>query len=143
MHAHRLPLRILLAAGVALGAACGGSTTTPTAPTASATTTDTFNANVSQTGSVTHNFKVTNSGEVTVTLTSVSPLTTMALGVGIMTSDGTNCVKTLTQNDNARANNTAALEGTAVAGNYCVRVYDSGNIPESTTVSYTITVLHP
>jgi hypothetical protein len=86
---------------------------------------------------------VTNTGQVTVTLTSVLPLATMALGVGMMTSDGTSCTSTLTQNDNARANATAALQGTAAAGNYCIRVYDSGNIPVSTTVTYTITVLHP
>jgi hypothetical protein len=66
----------------------------------------------------------------------------MALGVGMMTSDGTNCLSTLTQNDNARAS-AAALQGTATAGNYCVRVYDSGNVPISTTVTYTVTVAHP
>jgi hypothetical protein len=142
MHARRCISGITLAAVLTLAAACG-TTTTPTAPTQAPITTDTFNADLSQTGSVTHNFKVTNTGQVTVTLTSVLPLATMALGVGMMTSDGTSCTSTLTQNDNARANTTAALQGTAAAGNYCIRVYDSGNIPLSTTVTYTITVLHP
>lgn len=132
---------ILVSAALALGA-CSASTA-PTAPTTAATITDTFTGTLSQTGSLTHNFKVNATGEVTVTLTSVSPLATLALGVGMMTSDGTSCVTTLTQNDNARANSTAALQGTATAGNYCVRVYDSGNIPVSGTADYTVTVLHP
>lgn len=142
MHARRCFSGILLAAALALTAGCG-TTTTPTTPPAAPTVTDTFNADLAQEGSITHNFKVTSTGEVTITLTSVSPLATMALGVGMMTSDGTSCLATLTANDNARANNIAALQGTAVAGNYCIRVYDSGNIPVSTSVSYTITVLHP
>jgi hypothetical protein len=142
MHARRCLSGVLLAAGLALAAACG-TTTPPTAPTATATTTDTFSADLSQTGSITHTFKVASTGQVTITLTKVSPLATMALGVGMMTSDGTNCLSTLTQNNDVRANNVAALQGIAAAGNYCVRVYDSGNVPISTTVSYTITVLHP
>ena len=142
MHARRFTSSLLLAAALALTVSCG-KTTTPTAPSATPTITDTFNADLSQTGSITHNFRVASTGQVTVTLTSVSPLSTMALGVGMMTSNGTSCVTTLTQNDDARANSVAALHGTAVAGNYCIRVYDSGNIPISGTVSYTITVLHP
>jgi len=142
MHPRRYASALLLAVGLTFAASCG-TTTPPTAPTTAPTITDTFNADLSQQGSITHNFKVTSTGEVTVTLTSVSPLATMALGVGMMTSDGTSCISTLTQNDNARANSTAALQGTAASGNYCIRVYDSGNVPVSTTVSYTLTVLHP
>jgi hypothetical protein len=142
MHARRSISGILLAAGLALVAGCG-TTATPTTPTTTPTITDTFTADLAQQGSITHNFKVNSTGQVTITLTTVTPLASMSLGVGMMTSDGTSCIATLTQNDNARANNAAALEGTAVAGNYCIRVYDSGNVPASTTVNYTLTVLHP
>ena len=135
-------LRGAALAAVLACAACGASNT-PTSPSAPANTTDTFNSSIGQQGSVTHTFNVAATGNVTITLTSVSPLATMSIGVGMMTSDGTNCITTLTQNDNARANNTVALQGTAVKGNYCIRVYDSGNVPESTTVTYTVTVLHP
>jgi hypothetical protein len=122
--------------------ACNKNTTPPTSPSAPAVTTNTFSSTVTQTGSVTHLFKVVSTGQVTVTLTSVAPLSTMALGVGMMTSDGTSCLTTVTQNDNARTS-VAALQGIAVAGNYCIRVYDSGNVPVSTTVTYTVTVAHP
>jgi hypothetical protein len=142
MHARRSISAILLVAGLSLAISCG-TTTPPTSPTTTPTITDTFSADLAQQGSITHNFKVNSTGEVTITLTSVSPLSTMSLGVGLMTSDGTSCIATQTANNDARANNAAALQGTAVAGNYCIRVYDSGNVPVATTVSYTVTVLHP
>jgi hypothetical protein len=119
------------------------SSNTPTTPTPVTPTTDTFSSTLSQTGSVTNQFVVNTNGQVTITLTSVTPLTTMSLGVGLMTSDGTNCLSTLSFNDDARANTVAALQGMAVKGQYCVRVYDSGNVPLSTTVAYTVTVEHP
>jgi hypothetical protein len=117
----------------------------PTAPTGSApaTVTDTFTSTLAQQSSNTSQFVVNATGDVTITLTSVSPLATMSLGVGIMTSDGTNCLTTISFNTDARANGVAALFGTAVKGNYCVRVYDNGNIPTSTTANYTVTVEHP
>jgi len=87
-------------------------------------------------------FTVTTAGAVTIGLTSVAPLTTMALGVGIGTWDGTTCSASVTKNDNARAGVTA-LSGTATPGNYCVNVYDSGNIPDGWTVSFTLQVSHP
>jgi hypothetical protein len=127
----------------ALLAVVACSSNTPTTPTPVTPTTDTFSSTLSQTGSVTHQFVVNSTGEITITLASVSPLTTMSLGIGFMTSDGTNCLATLTFNDDARANAVAALQGTAQKGQYCIRVYDSGNVPLSTTVSYTVTVEHP
>jgi len=143
MHARRSISGLMLAATLGLAVGCGTTTTPPTAPSTPATITDTFTADLAQQGSISNNFKVNATGEVTITLTSVTPLATMSLGVGMMTSDGTNCTATLTQNADARANNVAALQGTAAAGSYCVRVFDSGNIPVSTTVTYTVTVLHP
>lgn len=126
-----------------LAAAACSSSTTATTPTPVAPTTDTFTSSLSQTGSVTHLFKVNSTGEVTISLTEVDPLSTMSLGIGIMTSDGTNCLATINFNSDARANGVAALKGTEASGNYCVRVYDSGNVPVSTTVNYTVTVEHP
>jgi len=138
-------LRALSLAAVlalALGA-CGteGDSTTSTAPTP-ATTTQTFSGTIDQLGSAVHSFTVSATGTVTIGLTSVGPLATMALGVGMGAWDGVNCGTSIAQNENARAGS-AALTGTATAGNYCVRVYDSGNIPEGWSVSYTVQVAHP
>jgi hypothetical protein len=64
-----------------------------------------------------------------------------ALGVGIGTWDGTNCGLNQAQNDTARSGSTA-VTGTAASGNYCVRVYDGGSIPDGVTAAYTLQVQH-
>lgn len=137
-------LRHALAVAALVSAAACGSNTTPTTPTSStpANTTDTYTGTIAQLGSATNVFKVAATGTVTISLTSVAPLSTMALGVGVMTSDGTNCTSTISQNDNSR-NGGTALVGTATAGSYCVKVYDSGNIPAGSSVDYTVQVVHP
>lgn len=124
-------------------AACTSNTTSsPTTPTP-ATTTESFSGTVAQLATTGNPFAVSANGPVTIELTSVEPLATMALGVGIATWDGTACGTTaISKNDNARTG-AAALSGTATAGNYCVTVYDSGNVPEGWTVSFSVQVVHP
>jgi hypothetical protein len=134
--------RMVLAAALAVTGACGASTTTPTSPTSPVTTTESFSGTLAQLGSATQIFTVSATGTVEVSLTSVAPLTTMALGVGVQSSDGTNCLTTITQNDNARSG-ASALKGTVAAGKYCIRLYDSGNIPASGSADYTIQIVHP
>ena len=134
--------RVIVAVALAATAACAKTTTSPTSPSSPATTTDTFTGTLGQSGSLTHIFAVGAAGTVDVSLTTVAPLATMSLGVAVATSDGTNCLETISQNPDARTGG-IALAGTAAVGNYCVRVYDSGNIPAATDVSYTLTVAHP
>jgi hypothetical protein len=135
--------RLALAAALATLAACSASsTTTPTTPTSAVPTTDTFSGSVVQLGSATYVFAVTAGGEVQISLSSVAPLSTMSLGVAVMSSDGTNCLSTISQNTDARSGS-IALQGQATAGKYCVKVYDSGNVPASTEVDYTVQVVHP
>jgi len=123
--------------------ACSSNTAaSTTAPTAASRTTDTFSATVGQLGTTGIPFSVSSTGTVTIELTSVAPLATMSLGVGIASWDGTTCATAMTKNDNAREGGTA-LTGTATAGNYCVTVYDSGNIPEGWTVQVGVQVVHP
>jgi hypothetical protein len=131
---------LLMAAGPLFGACESTSTTTPTAP-APATTTEAFTATMDQLGSVTHAFTVGTTGSMQIKLTAVEPLATMALGVAL-TSGGTACGSDIAQNTNARSG-AAALTGTATAGSYCVRVFDAGNIPASTSVTYSVEVSHP
>ena len=130
-----------LAALVITAAGCGSESSTPTTPTP-ATTTESFSGTVAHQGTAGHSFTVTTTGSVTITLTAVGPLTTMSMGVGIGTWDGTTCGTSVIKNDNARTG-TAALAGTANAGSYCVNVYDSGNVPEESEVSYEVQVAHP
>lgn len=131
---------------VALAAsACGGSSSStsslPTTPTASLVT-DTFSGSITQNGTAIHPFSVTSSGSSLLAgYTSIAPATVTALGIGIGAWDGTNCGLNQSQNDAARSGNTA-ISGTANAGNYCIRVYDGGNIQEGVTATYTLQVQH-
>ena len=124
-------------------AACGSNSTTSTTAPTPATTTDTFSGTVGQLATTGNQFVVSADGPVTIQLTDVEPLTTMAMGVGIATWSGTACSTVpFAKNDNARSG-VVALTGTATAGSYCVTVYDSGNVPEGWTVSFSVQVLHP
>lgn len=133
--------RLLTAAVLAAIAGCG-ATTAPTTPTSATTTTETFSGTIAQLGSATQVFTVSATGTVDISVTSVAPLATMVVGVGVQTSDGTNCVTTITQNDNARVG-ASALKGTVAAGKYCVRLYDSGNIPAAGSADFVVQIVHP
>ena len=141
---HFITLSLVIAIALAV-AGCTSNTassaTTATTPTA-VTSTDAFSGTVGQSGTTGFPFTVSTTGAVTIGLTSVAPLSTMALGVGIATSDGTTCGSSISKNDNARSG-TSALAGTATSGSYCVVVYDSGNVPEGWSVSFTVQVVHP
>jgi hypothetical protein len=120
---------------------CGSDSSTPTTPTP-VTTTESFSGTVGHLGTSGHSFTVATTGPVTITLISVGPLTTMSMGIGVGIWDGTTCATSSTKNDNVRTG-AVALTGTANAGNYCVNVYDSGNVPEDWEVSYEVQVVHP
>jgi hypothetical protein len=130
--------RILLVA-LALSFSTGCSdpvapvTPTPVTPTV----TDTFNGTLLVLGSNTHQFTVSQIGGVKVTVTSVTPAA--AVGVGVGTPSGSNCL--LIQNLTAVADPGAQISGTAtITGTFCISVYDVGNLVES--VDYVVTVLH-
>lgn len=132
-----LAVAVLIVAGVA---GCNDPYA-PLTPTP-ATKTETFSGTFSQAGSVVHSFPVSAYGPITVKLTSVGPLATMGLGVSLALWDGANCGAALITNVNAKAG-AEALSGSVQAANYCVRVFDSGNLPADWTVTYLVEVLHP
>ena len=142
-----MPVAFTIVVGLAclMLSAAGCSSTTPTTPCSSdaaSTTTDSFSGTLGQQGSSTNPFTITTTGAVQIQLTSIAPLATMAVGVSVNSWDGTTCGTAIAQNDNARSGATA-LSGTATAGSYCVKVYDSGNVPDTWSVSYTVQVTHP
>jgi hypothetical protein len=144
-----LPLVLILATLSVSAAACGdstdGSTTLPTTSSSTATaSTETFTGTVGQNGTAIHPFTVKNYGySVLAGFTSLSPSTVTSLGMGIGAWDSatSTCGLNMTQLDAAKAGSTA-ISGTASNGNYCIRVYDGGNVPADTTVTYTLQVQH-
>jgi hypothetical protein len=129
-----------LAMVCALAGACGGSPDATASPTPTpAPITENFSGAIDKNGAVTFTFTVTAPGTITASLTSLSPVATLAIGISIGTWDGTVCSASLS-NDNARVSD--QLTGnTSVTGSYCIRVYDVGNITATEQVAVTVT--HP
>jgi hypothetical protein len=133
-------MKTTLAAIVALAlltAACSDPKA-PAAPTPVApTTTDTFTGTVGVQSSDSHTFAVLQVGGVKVILSDVSPGAAVGLGLGTPSTGSCLVLNSIT----AVPNPTAQLSGTAtVTGNFCVSVFDVGNLVEP--VTYTVTVFH-
>lgn len=131
--------RLLLAVLLGVSAACSDEPIT--APTPGPPVTDTFSGTLATNGAVTHPFDATSAGTITATLTSVAPDSAQAVGISLGTWNGTICHAILT---NDAATQSFALTGTTTSrASLCVRMYDAGNIPADTEVTYTVTVVHP
>ena len=121
--------------------ACGG----PTDP--SKNTIETFSGSVQpfSTGPV-HSFNVPNTGEITVSVTAISPGNTF-LGVGYGQLSGNNC-GLIQQNVASSANlGRTVLSGSIIIkGQYCVVVFDPVGLTGSALTvpqNYTVSVSHP
>jgi hypothetical protein len=145
--ATRCSVLVIVMALALLAAACGGSNSTSSLPTASTTvtsTTESFSGSIGQNASAVHPFTVTTGGYTLLAgFTTLSPSTVTSLGMGIGTYDAatSTCGLNQAQADAAKSGSTA-ISGTAGSGAYCIRVYDGGNIPAGTTVSYTLQIQH-
>lgn len=123
---------------VVLSAACGNDPIeTPTTPTPDPIT-ETFSGTLTINDAATHTFSTSTAGQVTATLTGVSPegaIMGMLLGIW----NGAAC-STVTANDTA-TQNTVIINTATTAAQLCVRVYDVGRFTEPT--DYSVTVVHP
>jgi hypothetical protein len=108
---------------------------------APATNTDTFTGSVDVGNEDFHNFSVTKTGNVTVTLTQAGPPATITVGLGVGIPDGSGCPVAPNATVTAFGSTTPQLAGTLAAGTYCVDVFDVGN--QSAPITYSLTVLHP
>jgi hypothetical protein len=118
-------------------AGCGSNTpTTPTTPTPT-TITETYDGTLTVNGAITQPFAVQTAGTVVATPVALDP-SDATIGVALGTWNGAACSLVVT-NDKAIVG--TAVTGAATAtGNYCVRVYDIGQL--SGPVAYQITVTH-
>ena len=139
-----LPGILLLALTTGLAGCNNDNATTPTTPTTTTTTTptvtETFNGTLNMNGAVTFPFTATAAGSVTVTLTSVAPDATLAIGLSLGTWTGSACQIVIA---NDAAAQTAAVTGTvSSAASLCARVYDTGKVP-TTPVTFGVSIVHP
>jgi hypothetical protein len=147
----RIACGVLLCGMAALAGGCSGAVV-PTVPTTGSITTETFNGTLNPTGSNIHPFLTITGGSVTMTLTTLGPDATQAIGFSLGTYNPT------LNTCSVVFDNPAALQGftfSAVAsttGTYCARMYDNGAVAAAvaastdgsvTNFTYTITVTHP
>jgi hypothetical protein len=136
-------MRVRVAAAVAMigvagfvTIACGGVTSP------SNNTTETFTGTVSpgigNTGPV-HPFTVSNTGEYTVKVTSLTPISSIFFGTVLGQLQGSSCAPL--QQNSLSIVNSPLFGGPITRGNYCVVVYDVGTM--TTAETYTMTVSHP
>jgi len=137
-HVKTMKQILAVALGLALTASACSDPPVPVTPTpAPPTIPETFTGVVLPLGTSVNTFLVQRVGTIQVSLTSLSPPASVGIGVG--TPSGANCL--LLDNLTVVAGPNAQMTGTAtVVGNFCVSVFDAGNLVEA--VNYTVSVLH-
>jgi len=130
----------LTALGAALLAVACSDPTAPPPPTlAPPTITETFSGTLGVQSNNVHRFTVQQPGGLKVTVTSVDPSAAVGIGVGTPSTATGTC--SLLSSIPTVAGPAVQLDGNAtVSGNFCVAVFDAGNLVES--VTYTVVVLH-
>jgi hypothetical protein len=129
---------VLLSAVVAAGC---DEETPPTTPAPDTTASVTWSTALATGGASSRSFKTTRTGTVSITLQSLAASTTLraGVGVGIPLGDGSGCV--LSRSVETVAGNTAQLELSVDPGNYCVQVYDLGELTQP--ASFTVLLVYP
>ena len=122
-------------------AACNIFSDSSTSPTATAGLTETFAGTLAQRSSSFYTFTVVQSGTVSVMLTSVGGSSTMAVGLGLGSSNGTASCTITSASQTAVAGATPQITVTENPGSYCVQISDVGNLTAPSTFS--ITIVHP
>lgn len=137
----RLALISALALMAVGTAACDDDgTTTPTTPTTPTTSvTETFAGSININGAASFTFPTGAAGQVTATLRSITPISTIQLALALGTWNGANCQVVLT---NDRASQGGTLVGNVSGiGTLCVRISDIGQV--TGTTGFEVVVVHP
>jgi hypothetical protein len=141
---------IILFVAAMAASGCGGNSTTAPSGTTPTTTTTVAAPSISETwqsvlpvgGFKLFSFGIPSTGTVNITLTSVGGQfvpSTVQLGIGIGTPEGTDC--TTTQTVTAASGSTAQISTTEQAGVYCARIFDVGNL--FAPASFSVQIDHP
>ena len=105
--------------------------------------TETFTGTLDPGATAFHPFAVTVAGTVTMTLSTVGPDSALTLGLDIGTWNGTAC-NPIFGTGSPSATQGYSFAGSAIAANFCVRIYDGASaIPAETQATYSIKVDHP
>ena len=139
----RLGMAALAMALAVTAPACGNVKDLYTYSPTAVTYTETFSGTLDPGGTAFHPFAVSVAGTVKLTLTTVGPDSALVLGFDIGTWDGTTC-SPIFGSGLPSAVQGNAFSGSAIAANFCARVYDGkATIPADTQATYAIKVEHP
>jgi hypothetical protein len=123
-----------LVTGLCLSASAGCGTTAP-----AAAVTETLGGVVSPQGTAFHVIQASGGGDISITLVSLSPLSTISVGVGLGIFTSNQCVIQYA-NDGFKVSTNWQTSLNA-KGSYCVSVYDTGQVTQN--VTYGLKVVHP
>jgi hypothetical protein len=124
---------------VLFAAACGDETPTTPTPIEPVMVTDTFNGTINRNGAATHRFTTASAGDLTATLTELSPDADLVVGFSVGLWNGNTCNIIIARDEAIKS--TVIYGNVNASGELCVRIHDVGRIADTT--DYTITVLHP
>ena len=124
-----------------LCAGCGGtaSPTTPTPSAATSPTTQVFASVVTAGGTATRFFAASQHGTVTITLESLGQPVAVGLGLGLALLNAGGCY--LSTSVDTAAGSGAQIVTSVDEGNYCVKIYDVGNL--TSPAAFSITIVAP
>jgi hypothetical protein len=128
---------LLLAATLAISA-CGDDTPTAPSEPPPVAITETLSGSLNPNGGRTHQIDVQRAGNLTATLTALSPDDTVTVGLSLGTWNGSSCQIIIAKDDAVL--NSVVIGAATGTGLFCVRVYDVGRLTAST--EYTVTVEH-
>ena len=132
-------LAVACASSMLLVGACS-TMDIPTLPSAEPVT-ETFENQLGLQGTASRSFVVSETGTVSVTLTSAGPPSDVALGIGVGIPRATGSGCSLNRSVTATAGAAPHLTVTAEPGTYCVQVFDVGKLTGD--VRFSVSVLHP
>lgn len=101
--------------------------------------TEVFTGTVGVNGSMFFDFAVANVGDLSVTLTSAGPPSSVVMRIGLGLGTSTACQIQITK-DTAAGDSSAIIASQVASASYCIGIGDIGNA--TGPVSFTITVVH-
>jgi hypothetical protein len=114
--------------------ACGGQT--PTEPSTPAPVyelkTSTFPGTLTTGGAAGFPFTVVNPGDISVSITELAPLSTITMGIGLGSWDSAGLTCTPQRSTNSATLNIVFAASPSAPGEYCVGIFDVGNVQVST-----------
>jgi hypothetical protein len=122
-----------------VGLACTRYFEMPTSPTPTPSDPSKFESQLVKGGFASRSFAMTEAGTIEVTLTALVPSVVVGLGVGVPDADGSAC--NLNRSVETTAGSSPQVTAAADAGNYCVKIFDIGQVEGS--ASFSITLTHP